>query len=166
MDEKEDYEKEIQIWMQEKCLRPLHRETKGIVPLMVVKQKPKKKVRPVLDFQEFGHFIMCHTSYNEVCAEWRCKNSHFVLLDLRVDNLQTIKAYGPSKLFASVIERRSVRAEAASFHTATVCCPRTRYATRCVFFVEDIQINEDVVSQEAVELLRTFPAVVFSRYLL
>ena len=44
---------------------------KGVLPLMVVFQATKKKVRPVLDFRELNRFVVCHTRSDiiDVCDE-------------------------------------------------------------------------------------------------
>ena len=36
----------------------------GILPLMVVEQQTKGKVRPVLDFRELNESVECHTGDN------------------------------------------------------------------------------------------------------
>ena len=49
----------------------------GVLPLMVVIQPTKNKVKPVLDFQELNEYVKCHTSDDvaDVCGEilraWR-----------------------------------------------------------------------------------------------
>ena len=105
-DIKEAYEKELQTWIEEGWLQPFRGEAKGLVPLMAVEQKQKKKVRPVLDFREINQFIKCHTADSEVCTdrlrEWRRKSSRAVLLDLR-------KAYLQLRVDASLWSFQTVR---------------------------------------------------------
>ena len=43
-------------------------EPKGLIPLMVIVQQNKSKVRPVLDFRELNGFIDVYTAKADVCS--------------------------------------------------------------------------------------------------
>ena len=65
-----------------------------ILPLMVVEQQTKGKVRPVLDFLELNESVECHTGYNvadvrsDVLREWRRMEGEIALVDLKSAYLQ------------------------------------------------------------------------------
>ena len=75
-------------------LVPWKGEGKGVLPLMVVFQATKKKVRPVLDCRELNRFVACHTGSDiiEVCDEkmrkWRWLEGGTAILDLKSAYLQ------------------------------------------------------------------------------
>ena len=64
----------------------------GLIPLMVVNQTWKGKIRPVLDYRELNQYIKCHTADTSVCDDtlrrWRCAEGKLKLLDLEKAYLQ------------------------------------------------------------------------------
>ena len=90
----EDYEKEVNKWIDEGILVPWTDEVEGVLPLMVVVQPTKKKVRPVLDFRELNQYVECHTGDDEIniCSErlreWRKTKGELELVDLQSAYLQ------------------------------------------------------------------------------
>ena len=87
---KHDYEKEIEGWIEKKWLQKYeakkHGPIKGLVPLMVVVQRNKGKVRPVLDFRELNTFIEAFTTNTDACADklrdWRQFGENVSIIDL------------------------------------------------------------------------------------
>ena len=48
---REEFEKEVDRWIEEDILIPWKDKVEGFIPLMAVEQPTKNKVRPVLDFR-------------------------------------------------------------------------------------------------------------------
>lgn len=67
------YEEELQRWIKDGWLLPYDESksgpAKGLVPLMVVVQCNKGKVRPVMDFRELNTHIDAYTADADVCAD-------------------------------------------------------------------------------------------------
>lgn len=90
------YEEEIDKWIEDKWMVPFderkHGPAKGLIPLMVVIQHNKGKVRPVLDFRELNSYIDTFTADADVCAdkmrEWRRKGTNVSIVDLKKAYLQ------------------------------------------------------------------------------
>ena len=65
---------------------------KGLIPLMVVFQQNKFKVRLVLDFCELNGYVNVNPADVDICAqklrEWRKKGSYVSVLNLRRAYLQ------------------------------------------------------------------------------
>ena len=71
-----EFEKEVERWIDEEILIPLSGKVEGILPIIVVVETTKKKVRPVLDFWELNKYVAAYTRdgidvYEEVMREWR-----------------------------------------------------------------------------------------------
>ena len=68
---KEEFDKEVERWIDEGILVPWKGVEEGVLPLMAVIQPTKNKVRPVLDFRELNNYVMCHTGDDvaDVCVE-------------------------------------------------------------------------------------------------
>jgi len=60
-EDREEYFKELERWINNGWLVPVERNKNGIIPLMCVKQEAKGKVRPVLDLRGVNKFIHSHT---------------------------------------------------------------------------------------------------------
>ena len=84
-----EFEEEVERWIADGILLPCKGKGKGVLPLMAVFQATKKKVRPVLDFRELNHFVVCHTGSDmiDVCNEkmrkWRWLEGGTVIVDLK-----------------------------------------------------------------------------------
>ena len=52
--ERLEYEKEVERWIEEGIILPWGGESKGVLPLMVVVQTTKGKIKPVLDFHKLN----------------------------------------------------------------------------------------------------------------
>lgn len=93
---KEEYEREIAVWMERGWLRRYDEDElgppRGLIPLMAVVQRNKAKVRPVLDFRELNEHIQSYTANADVCAErmrqWRKQGCNVALIDLTKAYLQ------------------------------------------------------------------------------
>lgn len=92
---KEEFEKEVERWIEEGILLPWDEEVEGgILPLMAVEQPTKNKVRPVLDYRELNVSVECHTGddMTDVCSEtlreWRQVEGETTLVDLKSAYLQ------------------------------------------------------------------------------
>ena len=92
---KEEFEKEIDRWIEEGILMPWEDKVEnGILPLMAVEQPTKNKVRPVLDFRELNKHVECHTGddVTDVCSEtmreWRRMSGGVTIVDLKSAYLQ------------------------------------------------------------------------------
>lgn len=92
---KEEFEKEIERWIDEGIMLPWSGEVEGgILPLMAVEQPTKSKVRPVLDYRELNNYVECHTGddMTDVCSEtlreWRQVEGETTLVDLKSAYLQ------------------------------------------------------------------------------
>lgn len=59
---------------------------KGLISLMAVVQRNKRKVRPVLDFRELNAYIDAFTADSDVCSdklrEWRRQGVNVSVVDL------------------------------------------------------------------------------------
>ena len=89
-----EFEEEVERWIADGILVPWKGEGKGVLPLMVVFQATKKKVRPVLDYRELNRFVECHTGSDiiDVCDEkmrkWRRLEGGTAIVDLKSTYLQ------------------------------------------------------------------------------
>lgn len=74
---KEEFDREVERWIDEGILVPWEGVEEGVLPLMAVIQPTKNKIRPVLDFRDLNGYVMCHTGDDvaDVCGEilrkWR-----------------------------------------------------------------------------------------------
>lgn len=91
---KDEFEKEVERWIEEGILTPWKGEAGGVLPLMAVVQPTKDKVRPVLDFRELNKHVMCHTGDEviSVCGDtlrdWRRMKGAMTVVDLKSAYLQ------------------------------------------------------------------------------
>ena len=85
-----EYESELGKWIDEGWLLPYDekefRKPKRLISLMVITQKNKGKVRPVLDYRELNTRMEMHTADADVCAkklrEWCQMGCNVALLNL------------------------------------------------------------------------------------
>uniref|UniRef100_A0A5S6QHX4 Integrase catalytic domain-containing protein n=1 Tax=Trichuris muris TaxID=70415 RepID=A0A5S6QHX4_TRIMR len=90
------YDEELETWIRNGWLVPYDEQelgpARGLIPLMAVVQRSKKKVRPVLDFRELNTYIDTYTARSDVCAEklreWRQRGANIAILDLKKAYLQ------------------------------------------------------------------------------
>ena len=92
---KEDFEREVDKWIDEGVLVPCEKELEvGVLPLMAVLQPMKGKVMPVFDFRKVNYHVECHTDGEvvDVCGEilrkWRRMTGASKMVDLKSAYLQ------------------------------------------------------------------------------
>ena len=79
---------EIDSWVDESWLVETNDHVGPIVPLMVVIQPSKNKVRQVMDFIELTEFVNIHCVCGDSLRSWRTKSFNPSMLDLRRAYLQ------------------------------------------------------------------------------
>ncbi|KFD68668.1 hypothetical protein M514_03680 [Trichuris suis] len=90
------YEEQLRTWIEQAWLVPYDESkygpAKGLIPLMAVVQRSKKKVRPVMDFRELNAHIETFTAHADVCADklrqWRRQGVNLAMVDLNKAYLQ------------------------------------------------------------------------------
>ena len=93
-EKRQEYEAEVERWIDEGILIPWRGEVKRVIPLMAVEQPTKNKIRPVLDFRELNESVKCHTGddMTDVCSEklreWRQLEGDGEMVDLKAAYLQ------------------------------------------------------------------------------
>ena len=90
----QQYQAEVERWIEEGILVPWDKEVEGVIPLMAVEQPTKNKIRPVLDFRELNEYVSCHTGGEmlDICGdrlrEWRQLEGEGEIVDLKAAYLQ------------------------------------------------------------------------------
>ena len=164
-----EYEAEVREWIKQGWLLPYDESglgpAKGLIPMMAVIQEAKEKVRPVMDFRELNLYIDAHTREADVCAhkvrEWRRRGVHVAMVDLR-------KAYLQIRVKKELWPYQTVRFEGRHY-----CLTRLGFGLNVAplvmkavlnkvleqdeevragtsAYVDDILVNEDVVSTQKV----------------
>ena len=93
-EKRQEYEAEVERWIDEGILISWRGEVEGVIPLMAVEQPTKNKIRPVLDFRELNESVKCHTGddMTDVCSEklreWRQLEGDGEMVDLKAAYLQ------------------------------------------------------------------------------
>ena len=169
---RQQFDNEVEKWIQLGWLRPFKGQEDGLIPLMCVIQASKNKVRPVMDYRELNNFVSSHTATSEVCGEklrsWRKLGENLSIIDLRNAYLQIH------------IEERLWKYQVVKFKGKRYCLTRLGFGLNVApkimaaivkkvlsmdpivesgtdSYVDDIVVNEDVVSCEQVnKLLSTF----------
>ena len=91
---REEFEKEVDRWIEEDILIPWKDKVEGFIPLMTVEQPTKYKLRPVLDFCELNQFVECYTgndvidNCDKTLREWRQMSADVSIIDLKSAYLQ------------------------------------------------------------------------------
>ena len=168
-DVRQQYEAELDKWMQEGWLQQYDEEKlgapKALIPLMAVVQENKKKVRPVLDFRELNSYIEAHTADADVCAEklreWRRQGTKVAVLDLSSAYMQVHVA--ESLWPFQTVELRGRRYCLTRLGFGLNVAPLIMKAVltsalaqdeliqkAASSFVDDIYINEEIISADAV----------------
>lgn len=165
---KVEFEKEVERWISEGILMPWKENVEtGILPLMAVEQPTKKKVRPVLDFRELNVNIKCHTGDDiiDVCCEtlrkWRRVGENVSIVDLKSAYLQLN------------IDPNLWQYQLVNYKGKTFCLTRLGFGLNCAprimskilkhvlgmdgrikeatsSYIDDILVNEDIVSADVV----------------
>ena len=91
---REEFEKEVDRWIEEDILIPWKDKVKGFIPSMAVEQPTKNKVRPVHDFHDLNQFVEYHIgndvidNCDETLREWRLMSADVSIVDLKSAYLQ------------------------------------------------------------------------------
>ena len=171
-DVRDEYEGELRKWIDDGWLIPYDDaelgEPKGLIPLMAVVQQNKSKVRPVLDFRELNGFIDAYTAEADVCShklrEWRKQGVNVSLVDLKAAYLQ-IRVHQSLWPYQTVVvggrrfclTRLGLGLNVGPAVMKAVLCkvlsldPEVERGTSS--YVDDILVNEDVVSAASVREL-------------
>ena len=164
------YEAEIEEWITNGWLEPYDDEklgpTKWLIPLLAIVQHNKDKVRPVMDFRELNSHVDAFTANADVCAdnirEWRRLGTNLAIVDLRRANLQ-IRVHESLWSYQTVIFRGQGYCLTRLGFGLTVAPSVMKYVLTAVLaqdetvdratssYLDDIFVNEDVVSVQCVE---------------
>ncbi|KAF0297012.1 hypothetical protein FJT64_005559 [Amphibalanus amphitrite] len=170
------YDEELELWAREGWLRPYDERVdgpaRGLIPLMAVEQPNKDKVRPVLDYRELNRHVTAHTADAEVCAEqlrrWRRHGSRLAVLDLRKAYMQlrldrrlwpyhTVRVRGQLHCLQRMSYGLNVAPNIMRSVVRTILEQNEAVSRGVLPYVDDLLVNEDVISAEQV-------AEHFSRY--
>ncbi|KRX63997.1 hypothetical protein T09_9382 [Trichinella sp. T9] len=164
------YEDELRKWIKDGCLVPYdeseHGPPKGLLLLMAVIQRNKKKVRPVMDFRELNAHIESHTADADVCSqklrEWRRQGVNVALIDLKKTYLQIRidKSLWPYQTVVFKGKRYCLTHLGFGLNVAPLVMkavmncvlsrdPDVRKGTSA--YIDDIRVNESVVAVDRVK---------------
>ena len=91
-DLKGEFDAEVDSWIEQGWLKKCDDDAVGILPMMVIDQKNKGKVRPVLDYRELNAYVKTYTGDSDVCdrstRRWRRFGERVAMLDLKKAYLQ------------------------------------------------------------------------------
>ena len=166
---REEYEREVENWIARGWLRRYDERVqgppKGLIPLMVVVQKNKNKVRPVLDFRELNKHIEPFTANADVCAdklrEWRRQGRNVALVDLSKAYLQiavhedlwpyqTVKYRGQRLCLTRLGFGMNVSPVIMKAVLTAALNQDPVISAGTSSYIDDVYVNEDVVSADAV----------------
>lgn len=166
---KNDYEKEIEGWIEKKWLQKYeakkHGPIKGLVPLMAVVQQNKGKVRPVLDFRELNSYIEAFTANTDACADklrdWRRFGENVSIIDLssaymqlKIDEklwtYQTVVFCGQRFCLTRLGFGLNVAPVIMKAVMDKVLSQDERIWKGTSSYIDDIFVNEDIVSVQVV----------------
>ncbi|KFD58278.1 hypothetical protein M513_01041 [Trichuris suis] len=164
------YKEELQRWIENGWLVPYDKSkygpAKGLIPLMAVVQRNKKKVRPVMDFRELNGFIETFTADADVCTqrlrEWRRQGMNVSVIDLKTAYLQIHidKSLWPFQTVMVEGRRFCLTRLGFGLNVAPLVM---KTALNCVLsqdkdikrgtsaYLDDVLVNEDVVKASRVE---------------
>ncbi|KRZ93282.1 hypothetical protein T08_7336 [Trichinella sp. T8] len=164
------YEDELRKWIKDGWLVPYDESEygppKGLLPLMAVIQRSKKKVRPVMDFRELNAHIESHTADADVCSqklrEWGRQGVDVALIDLKKAYLQIRidKSLWPFQTVVFKGKRYCLTRLGFSLNVAPLMMkavlncvisrdPDVRKGTSA--YIDDILVNESVVAVDRVK---------------
>lgn len=167
-DMRNDFEKEINSWIDEEILVPVPDgvQIRSIIPLMAVRQPHKQSVRPVLDFKQINEYVSSHTGNSTVCDDtirrWRRFGDNVTLLDLRKAYLQlyvdqkqwkhqVVQFKGKFYYLTRLGFGLSSAPRIMSRILQEVLSMKELIRTGTSNYLDDILVNNDVVSPECVE---------------
>ena len=166
---REEFDGELQLWMDNGWLVPydeeLYGQPRGLLPLMAVEQKNKVKIRPVLDYRELNSHVAAHTAEADVCADqlrkWRRHGSNIAVVDLKKAYLQlhTDQRLWPYQTVVIRGKRYALTRVGFGLNVAplimkavvrSVLAEDPNMEKAVLPYVDDLCVNEDVVSAEQV----------------
>lgn len=169
---REDFEHEVESWVENGWLRPYDGPFDGVVPLMAVVQRNKKKVRPVLDYREVNSFLSCHTAESAACNEslrtWRRLGTNVSIIDLRNAYLQlhvhpdlwkyqVVRYKGQTYCMTRLGFGLSIAPKVMTSVLKRILGMNETVAAATESYIDDIAVNNDIVSNETVlQQLRDF----------
>jgi ribonuclease HI len=165
-DAKCEFDTEVGEWIENGWLQTYEGKCNGLIPLMAVIQRNKKKVRPVLDYRELNQYVSSHTGQSEVCGDrlriWRQMGANVKLLDLRKAYLQlhvaedlwkyqVVRFQGKQYCLTRLGFGLNVAPKimAAIVHKVLSLDAEVERGTDS--YIDDIIVNEDIVSCEKVK---------------
>ena len=161
----ERYTEEIQSWISKGWLVEWKGPIKGIIPLLVVVQPSKDKVRPVMDYRELNPFVESHTEESAVCAEkvrkWRQLQGQLKVVDLKSAYLQI---HVSKELWQyQVVRYNGIHYALTRLGFGLTCAPRimTMILSKVLsmddqidratdHYIDDIMVQESIVSASRV----------------
>ena len=164
-----DYEAELERWVSNDWLRPYDEKklgpVRGLIPLLAVVQANKGKTRPVMDFRELNSYVEAYTAEADVCSDklrqWRRQGVNTYLMDLSTAYMQlgvdaslwpfqTIMFRGERYCLTRLGFGLNV-APLVMKHVLKYVLSQDETVKRGTSaFVDDIYVNEDVVSVQRV----------------
>ena len=161
------YEAELDEWVASGWLQPYDEASdgppRGLLPLMAVEQT--NKVRPVLDYRELNSHVTAHTADADVCADqlrkWRRHGSRVAVVDLRKAYLQLHleRRLWPYQTVMVRGRRHALRRLGYGLNIGPVVMKGViravleqdeRMQRGVLPFVDDLLVNEDIVSADDV----------------
>ena len=164
------YEAEIEEWITNGWLEPDDdeklRHAKGLIPLMAIVQQNKDKVRPVMDFRELNSHVDAFIANADVCSdkirEWRRLGTNVAIVDLRRAYLQirvheslwsyqTVIFRGQRYCLTRLVFGLNVAPSVMKSVLTAVLTQDETVDRATSSYLDDIFVNEDVVSVQCVE---------------
>ena len=171
--DRECYDTELRKWVEEGWLEPydrvVHGQVDGVVPLMAASQPNKPtKVRPVMDYREVNKYVSSHPGMEaavcgETLREWRRLGEFVSLLDLKKAYLQlhissdlvrfqAVRHNGKMYVMTRMGFGLSVAPKVMAKVLGKVLSLDDHIRRGTSSYVDDIAVNESIVSVEDVRL--------------
>ena len=166
---RQEFDAELRAWIDNGWLEPYDESVdgppRGLIPLMAVEQQNKTKVRPVLDCRELNSHVEAHTADADVCADtlrrWRRHGANVAVVDLKRAYLQlrTDRRLWPFQTVVVDGRRYALTRVGFGLNVAplimkavvrTVLEQDPVMQRAVIPYVDDLCVNEDVVSAERV----------------
>ncbi|XP_043217877.1 uncharacterized protein LOC122379609 [Amphibalanus amphitrite] len=166
---RQEFDAELRTWIDNGWLEPYDETVdgppRGLIPLMAVEQQNKTKVRPVLDCRELNSHVEAHTADADVCADtlrkWRRHGANVAVVDLKRAYLQlrTDRRLWPFQTVVIDGQRYALTRVGFGLNVAplimkavvrTVLQQDPVMQGAVIPYVDDLCVNEDVVSAERV----------------
>ena len=166
----DEYEAELDRWIANGWLVPhdirKHGDVSGVIPLMVVSQPNKSKVRPVMGYRELNNYVESKPGHDtavcqEKLREWRKLGAAASLLDLRkaylqvhvserLQRFQTVRYKGELYVMTRMGFGLNVAPKVMSKIVSTVLSQDPQVDMGTDHYIDDIFVNEKVVDVQRV----------------